>query len=89
MDEGALVFDAEAMAANGTDKGAFVIKFDKLVPAVDKLMKVVGGLKAKADKNGADALAKKYVDGPRVPQKQITERVLRFPKPAFVYGIDL
>ena len=89
MDEGALVFDAEAMAANGTDKGAFVIKFDKLVPAVDKLMKVVGGLKAKADKAGADALAKKYVDGPKVPQKQITERVLRFPKPSFVYGIEL
>jgi hypothetical protein len=89
MDEGALAFDAEAMAANGTDKGAFVIKFDKLVPAVDKLMKVVGGLKAKGDKPGADALAKKYVDGTRVPQTQITERVLRFPKPSFVYGVDL
>jgi hypothetical protein len=89
MDEGALAFDPEAMAANGTDKGAFVIKFDKLVPAVDKLMKVVGGLKARGDKAGAEALAKKYVDSAKVPQKQITERVLRFPKPSFVYGIDI
>ncbi|MEO6573680.1 MAG: hypothetical protein ABIP89_07575, partial [Polyangiaceae bacterium] len=89
MDEGALTFDPNAVAANGTDKGAFSVNFDKIVPAVDKLMKRVGTIKAKTDKADAEALAKKYVDGDLVPQKVITERVLRFPKPSFVYAMDL
>ena len=89
MDEGALTYDANAMAANGTDKGAFSVNFEKVVPAVDKLMKRVGTIKATTDKAGAEVLAKKYVDGDLVPQKVITERVLRFPKPSFVYAMDL
>jgi hypothetical protein len=89
LDEGALTWDANAPAANGTDKGAFTIDFDKMVPAVDKLMKIVGGIKAKNDNAAALDLAKKYVDGTVVPQALITERELRFPKPSFVYGVDL
>ena len=89
MEEGALVWDANAAAANGTDKGAFTINFEKMVPAVDKLMKIVGGIKAKNDNAAALELAKKYVDGTVVPQGMITERELRFPKPSFVYGVEL
>jgi hypothetical protein len=89
LDEGALTWDANVAAANGTDKGAFTINFDKMVPAVDKLMKIVGGIKAKNDNAAAIELAKKYVDGTVVPQAVITERELRFPKPSFVYGVDL
>jgi len=89
LDEGALTWDGSATAANGTDKGAFTINFDKMVPAVDKLMKIVGGIKAKNDNAAALELAKKYVDGAVVPQAVITERELRFPKPSFVYGVDL
>ena len=48
----------------------------------------VGAIKAKGDKPGALALAKKYVDGDKVPQKTIAERMLRFPQPNFVYAID-
>ena len=53
------------------------------------MMRVVGLIKAKADKAGAEALAKKYVDGPTVPQATISERELRYPRQSFVYAIDM
>jgi hypothetical protein len=88
LDEGALTFDAGAPAANGTDRGAFAMHFEKLAPAFEKLMKVVATIKATNDKAGADALVARYVDGPVVPQKVIAERELRFPQTSYVYGID-
>jgi hypothetical protein len=88
MDEGAVVFDPEALAANGKDKGAFRVDFAKMPAAVTKLMKEVAGIKARGDKRRALELAKKYVDGTRVPQKLIEERVLRFAQPSFVYAVD-
>jgi hypothetical protein len=89
LDEGALTWDAAAPAANGKDVGSLKINFEKLPAAIDKLMKLVGGLKASGDKAGAEALAKKYVDGNVVPQKAITERWLRNPKASFIYGVSL
>jgi hypothetical protein len=89
LDEGALTFDPNATAANGTDKGAFTIHLEKMPAASDKMMKVVGAIKASGDKAGAEALSKKYVDGDAVPQKLITERLLRHPKASFVYAMDL
>jgi hypothetical protein len=89
LDEGALSWDAKAKAANGSDVGAMTIHFDKMPAAVAKLMKVVGGMKAKGDKASAEALAKKYVDGTVVPHKAITERWLRNPKSNFVYDVTL
>jgi hypothetical protein len=89
MDAGALTFDASGAAANGKDTGAYTLHFEKVPAAVDKMMKTVGGLKARADRAGAEALAKKYVDGPTVPQKTIAERWLRSPKQSFVYGVKL
>lgn len=89
LDRGALTWDPKATAGNGTDKGALVINQAKLVPAVNEMMKVVAGIKARGDKKAADALAKKYVDGTRVPHKIISERFLRFPKASFVYSVRL
>jgi hypothetical protein len=89
MDEGAITFDPKAMAANGKDVGALTVHFEKLVAASDKMMKVVGSLKATNDRKGAEALAKKYVDGGVVPQKLITERWLRNPKSSFVYSVKM
>jgi hypothetical protein len=89
MSEGAITFDPKAKAANGKDEGAFTVQFDKLPAAVDKMMKVVGHIKAAGDKPAAEALAKKYVDSDLVPQKLITERMLRSPKASFVYALDL
>jgi hypothetical protein len=89
MDQGAIAWDPNAKAANGQDTGAFVVHFDKLESAVVKLMKLVGTIKAKNDRAGAEALAKQYVDGNVVPQKVIAERFARFPKTSFVYALDL
>jgi hypothetical protein len=89
LDEGALTWDANAKAANGKDTGALAIHFDKLPGAIDKMMKTVGALKASGDRVGAEALAKKYVDGPVVPHRAITERWLRNPRATFVYALSL
>jgi hypothetical protein len=89
VDEGAITFDPRAPAANGTDQGAFSLHLEKFPAAVEKLMKVVGSIKASNDKAGAEALATKYVDGPTVPHKLITERELRYPKASFVYALEL
>ena len=89
MSEGAITFDAKTKAGNGLDEGAFTLHFDKLPAAIEKMMKVVGHLKAAGDRAGAEALAKKFVDGGVVPKGLITERVLRQAKATFVYSIDL
>lgn len=89
IDEKAIVFTPDALAENGTDKGTLSIDFTKMPAAVDKLMKVVGDLKAKGDRAGAEALSDKYAKGDSVPHKLIQDRVLRFPQTNFVYGIDL
>jgi hypothetical protein len=89
LDAGALTWDANAKAANGKDVGALTIHFDKMPGAIDKLMKTVGGMKAKGDRAAAEALAKKYVDGTVVPHKTISERWLRNPKSSFVYSVTL
>jgi hypothetical protein len=89
MDAGALTFDPTAAAANGKDTGAFTLHFEKMPAAADKMMKIVGAMKATGDRAAAEALAKKYVDGAAVPQKLITERMLRSPKQSFVYSVKL
>jgi hypothetical protein len=89
MNEGAITFDPQMLAANGADQGAFTLHFDKMPAAVEKLMKLAGQIKAKGDKKGAEKLVKTYVDGQVVPFREITERVLRLPKASFVYSFDL
>jgi hypothetical protein len=89
MDQGAVVWDEAAPAANGKDRGAFKLVWDELPTACEKLMKQVVTIKARNDKAAAEALAKKYADGNRVPQSVISERVLRFQKSSFVYALDL
>ena len=90
IDHGALTWDANATAANGTDKGAFTIHADKLVPVAKEMMKDIAGIKARGDKAAAEALIAKYVDAETVvPHKLISERFLRHPKPSFVYSVAL
>ncbi len=89
LEQKAITFDPEATAANGKDKGAFTIHFELLRPAIEKLMTIVGGIKASNDQQKALQLVHKYVDGDIVPQRLIAERVLRFPKASFVYALDL
>lgn len=89
LDAGALTFDPNAQVANGKDTGAFTLHFEKVPAAVNEMMKTVGVIKATENRAAAEALAKKYVDGATVPQKLITERMLRNPKASFVYGVTL
>ena len=87
IDKGAIVWSKTATAANGSDKGALTIVWAKLVPAVNQMMKDVGGIKARGDKAAAEALAKKYVDGKVVPHAIIQERFRRQPRGSLVYSI--
>ena len=90
IDKGALTWDANATAANGTDKGAFTIHADKLVATANEMMKEVAGIKARGDKAAAEKLIARYVDSEQVvPHKLIAERVLRHAKPSFVYSVAL
>jgi hypothetical protein len=90
LDKGALTWDANATAANGTDKGALTIHADKLVPVANELMKEVAGIKARGDKAAAEKLIAKYVDSDKVvPHAIISERFLRHAKPSFVYSVSM
>jgi hypothetical protein len=89
MDEGVMTYDPKAKAANGKDEGCFTLHLDKLPKAAEKLMQLVGRIKAQGDKAKAAELIKKYVDSKLVPQKAIAERILRYPKASFVYAIEL
>jgi hypothetical protein len=89
LDEGALTFDPKATAANGKDVGALTLHFEKLPAASDKMMTLVGSLKANADRKGAEALVKKYCDGMTDLRKLITERWLRSPRSSYVYSVTL
>lgn len=90
MKEKAIRWNAEEMAANGTDKGCYAIDLAKVPFAVKSLMKVSAGIKGRGDKKGAEALIAEYVDGSEEKKAHFTrirDRVLRSPKQSFVYSI--
>jgi hypothetical protein len=89
LDEGALAFDPDAVAADGESRGAFTIDHARMPAAVTALMTRVMRIKATADRADAEALAARYVDGDRVPHAMIVERYRRFPQSTFVYSVDL
>ncbi|MBU1239659.1 hypothetical protein KKF84_00285 [Myxococcota bacterium] len=89
MKEGAMVFDKNVMAANGKDKGAFVLHLDKFPAAINKLMKLVGMIKAKGLKKEALSLISQFVDSNYLPHAEIAQRILRYPKASFVYSWNL
>jgi len=90
MKSGAVTWKAGETAANGADKGCFSIALDKFPGAAKSLMQEVAQIKGKGDRARADKLIKDYVDVTGDKKKVldvITERVLRAPKPSFVYSI--
>ncbi len=87
LEDGAITFDAEATAANGTDKGAFVLHLEKMPKTAERIMKAIAQSKAKGDKQALVDLQKKYVEGTIVPFDLIRERMLRLPKTSFVYSV--
>lgn len=90
LDQGALTFDPTLDPESTGDAGRYVIHYDKMPAAVDKLMKKVGLIKARGDREGADRIiaAATDKDGHRkVRQKMIADRMMRFKKEAFGYTI--
>jgi len=60
------------------------------VPAVDELMRLVGGIKARGDAAAAKKLLDKYVESSKVvPHEIIKERFLRVPKASFIYSVAM
>jgi hypothetical protein len=91
IDAGALAWVAEP-AANGKDMGCVQVDYAKLPAAIEQLETTVLGIKARADRKGAEALLAKYVDDKDDAyagvKAAITERYLRSPKASFVYSIS-
>lgn len=88
LDHGALTWNPNATTANGKDKGAFHLDAAKFPAAVDEMMKVTAGIKARGDAKLAADLFAKYVDSDKiVPHGAIAERFLRIPKASFVYAV--
>jgi hypothetical protein len=90
VQEGGITFDAQATAANGTDRGALTLHKDKFVTAAQKLMAEVAHIKAAGDKAAAEAMVAKYL-GDKSPAQAlftlVTERMRRAPRATFVYSI--
>lgn len=89
LEHGAMSWDPEAMAANGSDTGAFTLDLDRFAAAVTELMTEIVRIKTEGDRAAAEALAERYVDGDLVPQDVIVERYNRFPRATFVYAVQL
>ncbi len=71
-------------------KGKFTLHFKKLDKSINKLMKIVGQMKATGDKAGATALIDNYVKGAGkklVRMKRISKEVLKHPKASFRYSV--
>ena len=89
LEDGAVTFEPETMAANGKDKGAFVIHMEKMPASVERIMSSIAQIKAKGDKDGLLKLQKQHVEGTAIPFDLIKERMLRLPKTSFVYSVKL
>jgi len=91
MAKKAVSWNATETAANGKDQGCFAIDLAKMPAAVRELMKDVGGVKARGDKARGEKLVTTHAGafkGAKIPlHATIAERVLREPKPSFVYAI--
>lgn len=91
MAKKAVAWNPTETAANGKDQGCFSIDLAKVPGAVHELMKDVAGVKARGDKPRAEKLVTTHAGafkGSKIPlHATIAERVLREPKPSFVYSI--
>ena len=88
-DKGAVTWTKDRKAANGRDDGCFSFQLDEFRPAIDELMRIVARIKAQGDREAAEALRAKYVDGDTALLDTVTERWLRASKASFVYSVRL
>jgi hypothetical protein len=88
---GALRFEEKEKAANGKDVGCYNVDLKKMPAAIKSLMTISAGIKGRGDKAAAEQLIKQYVDAlgeRRAHLGRIQQRVLRAPKPTFLYSLD-
>lgn len=91
-DARALTWHADQLAENGVDRGCFSLHPERMAKVVHGLMTQVAGVKARGDKEAAEALIAPHVrEGTDFAKLRtvIAERWLRVPKAAFVYGVKL
>jgi hypothetical protein len=89
---GAMLWKADETAANGTDKGCFAADLTKFQPAVAELEKLVLGIKARGDKEGAVKLRTEFCDADgewKKIRETVRERWLRSAKTSFGYSIEM
>lgn len=96
MEQGALAWKADEKAANDKDAGCFSVDLAKFPAAAKAIVTEVAQIKSKGDRARADKLVKELVDlasdkkgEKKAVRDAITERMLRAPKPSFVYSIKL
>ena len=90
MNEGAITWNEEQTAANGSDTGCFGVDLERMSPAIASLETLVLKIKASGAKKRAEAMKARYVDaaGQKPLFETIEERWLRAPKATFVYAIQ-
>ncbi len=89
LEDGAVTFDPELPAANGTDKGVFVIHAEKMPACAERIMTEITRIKATGNKENLVNLQNKHINGKDVPFQIISERMLRLPKTSFVYAVEI
>ena len=92
MKAGAISWQADQPAANGTDQGCLELDFDALPGAIEAFTTTVLQIKAKGDKKGAEQLKAQFVDAKdefASVKDVIAERWLRAPRASFVYSIRM
>jgi hypothetical protein len=90
IQDGAMTWHAEELAANKQDKGCFTFELPKFPAAMKSVTGAVAKIKGRGDKAKAIALQKTFVDAPKAKELHavIRERWLRSPRATFVYAIQ-
>jgi len=74
LDEGAAVFDRRALSADGRYRGVFSLRFDRILGAAEKLVKITA-FKARRDARGAEAFVGGYWGREVFPYGPVNERL--------------
>jgi hypothetical protein len=89
--EGAISYVPSTDPKTGETMERFLIDFDKLPAAIDRLMKKAGMIKATGDVAGAKALVDEFVREPGLEKyvhaDEIADRILKFSKASFYYSV--
>jgi hypothetical protein len=92
VENGAVNWNPNEMAANDSDKGCFSVHVDAFPTAVEGFMRIVAGIKARGDTEGVKKLTGDYVDvsgDKKAMLELIRERYLRAPRGSYVYALEL